>query len=41
VSWVIIGAAVTVGVVAAKVGDALGQGVAGYLHDKSSTMYWF
>ncbi|WP_353537592.1 hypothetical protein [Colwellia sp. KU-HH00111] len=42
VGWVIIiGAAVTVGVLAAKVGDGLGQGAAGCLYEKSSTVNWF
>tara|TARA_R110002050_G_scaffold215099_7_gene351228 strand:- start:133 stop:246 length:114 start_codon:yes stop_codon:yes gene_type:complete len=37
----VIIAAVTIGVLAAKVGDGLGQGIAGYLYDKSSTLNWF
>lgn len=38
---IIIGAAVAVVIVGAKVGDGLGQGAAAYLSNKSSTMYWF
>ena len=42
VGWVIIiGAAVTVGIVAAKGGDWFGQGIAGYLYDTSTTVNWF
>jgi len=41
VGWVIIiGAGITVGYLAAKVGDGLGQDAAGYLYDKSSTGSW-
>ena len=40
--WVfIIGASIAVGIVAAKVGDNLGQGLSEFLYDSSSTMNWF
>ena len=42
VGWVfIIGSSIAVGIVAAKVGDGNGQGIAGYLYDKSSILNWF
>ncbi len=42
VGWVIIvGAAITVGIVAAKAGDNLGRGLSEFLYDKSSSVNWF
>ena len=40
--WVIIiGAAIAIGIVAAKSGDSFGRGFSEYLYDKSSTASWF
>ena len=40
--WVfIIGAAITIGIIAAKGGDRFGQGFSEFLYDKSSNVSWF
>lgn len=42
VGWVIIiGAAITVGIVAAKGGDQIGKGLSEFLYNKSSSVSWF
>ena len=42
VGWVIIiGASITLGVLAAKGGDWFGQGLSEFLYDKSSNVSWF
>jgi hypothetical protein len=42
VGWVfVIGSSLVLGILAAKSGDELGQGLSGALYDKSSTVNWF